>query len=487
MSLHAQLSPEAIARLHAQKRNSTISSLVIALLVLTLIGLILGLFLLPKIQKEEVVIVSYSYEQEKEKPEKKVPKETVQKKPSSPSASVARVITSAAVADVAIPVPEFEVTTPSLDFGESSDFGSGWGSGTGGNGFQSIPSSMRKRCSAQERMDRLKEMGGTAACEKAVVKALDWLQETQNEDGSWTGKVGGHPYPVAMTGMAILAYLGHCETPKSPKYGKTVEKGITYLVNAAMSPGKGNLICSPGVPGHAPAYEHGIATYALAESYTFCKEVNHTIPNLKEVTKKAGERILDGQTNAGGYVYGLPNGGNGGDNSVGYWQLQALKAFKHTKIISDSKFKRDIRNAMGWFEKVQGKNGAIGYRNDSSRSPNLTGGALLCMQFWGEGDSKMARKAADWIRENVKFGSFGSKDSNLYYHYYHAQAMINVGGKDWDKYQKMVRDPILKAQQSDGSWKQTMGHGPVNHHMATCLATMLLEVYYRFLPGTADN
>ena len=484
MSLHAQLSPEAMARLEAQKRNSTISSLVIAFLVLVLIGLVLGLFLLPKIQKEEVVIVTYAYEQEKEKPEKKVPKETVQKKPSSPSASVARVITSAAVSEVAIPVPEVEVTTPSLDFGESSDFGSGWGSGTGGNGFQSIPSSMRKRCSPQERMQRLKEMGGTKECETAVVKALDWLQETQNEDGSWTGKEGKHGYPVAMTGMAILAYLGHCETPKSPKYGKTVEKGMIYLVNAAMNEGKGGLICSAGVPGHAPAYEHGIAAYALSESYTFCKDIKFKIPNLKEATKKAGERILEGQTDSGGYLYGLPNSGNGGDNSVGYWQLQALKAFKHTKIIPDTKFNDDIKNAMGWFDKVQGANGAVGYRASASRSPELTGGALLCMQFWGHGDSDTADKAKDWIKENVKFGAFGSGSSNLYYHYYNAQAMINVGGKDWDWYNDMVRDPILEAQQSDGSWKQKMNHGPVNTHMATCLATMLLEVYYRFLPGT---
>ena len=485
MPLHAQLSPEAIASLHAQRRNSTISSLVIAVLVLVLIGLVLGLFLLPKIQKEEVVIVSYSYEQEKEKPEKPTPKETVQKKPSSPSASVARVITSAAVSEVAIPVPEVEVTTPSLDFGDGNDFGSGWGSGTGGNGFQSIPSSMRKRCSPQERMQRLKEMGGTPDCEKAVVKALDWLQETQNEDGSWTEEGAKHGYPVAMTGMAILAYLGHCETPKSPKYGKTVEKGIIYLVNAAMGGGNKGLVSSAGAPGHAPAYEHGIATYALAESYTFCKEIKFKIPNLKEATKKAGERILEGQTNAGGYVYGLPNGGNSGDNSVGYWQLQALKAFKHTKILPDTKFKDDIKNAMGWFDKVQGGDGAIGYREQSSRSPGLTGGALLCMQFWGHGDSETAEKAAEWIKNNVKFGAFGGKDSNLYYHYYHAQAMINVGGKEWDKYNDMVRDPIIEAQQSDGSWKQKMGHGPVNDHMATCLATMLLEVYYRFLPGTS--
>lgn len=139
MSLHADLSPEAKARLQAQKRNSTISSLLISLLFLVLIGLVLGLFLLPKIQKDEVVIVTYSYEQEQEKPDPKPIKETVKKKPSSPSASVARVITSAAVADVAIPVPEVEVTTPSTDFGADADFGSGWGTGSGsGSGSASF-------------------------------------------------------------------------------------------------------------------------------------------------------------------------------------------------------------------------------------------------------------------------------------------------------------------------------------------------------------
>ena len=50
-----------------------------------------------------------------------------------------------------------------------------------------------------------------------------------------------------------------------------------------------------------------------------------------------------------------------------------------------------------------------------------------------------------------------------------------------------LRDKIIEAQEEDGSWKQKMSHGPVNQHMATCLATMLLEVYYRFLPGTAEE
>ncbi|MEN8785795.1 MAG: hypothetical protein ABF379_15635, partial [Akkermansiaceae bacterium] len=41
MSLHAQLSPEAQARIAAQRRNSTLTSVIIALLAMTLIGVIL--------------------------------------------------------------------------------------------------------------------------------------------------------------------------------------------------------------------------------------------------------------------------------------------------------------------------------------------------------------------------------------------------------------------------------------------------------------
>jgi hypothetical protein len=66
--------------------------------------------------------------------------------------------------------------------------------------------------------------------------------------------------------------------------------------------------------------------------------------------------------------------------------------------------------------------------------------------------------------------------------------MINHGGKEWDDYNLLFRDKLLKAQNADGSWNQGgIKHGPVNVHMATCLATLMLEVYYRFLPGTGGK
>jgi len=53
-------------------------------------------------------------------------------KPAAPSSSVAKVITSGVVNEVAIPVPETATATPSLDFGKGGDFGKGWGAGSGG-------------------------------------------------------------------------------------------------------------------------------------------------------------------------------------------------------------------------------------------------------------------------------------------------------------------------------------------------------------------
>ena len=82
------------------------------------------------------------------------------------------------------------------------------------------------------------------------------------------------------------------------------------------------------------------------------------------------------------------------------------------------------------------------------------------MQFWDHGDTKEAKKAAEWIENNVKFGRFGSKDSNLYCHYYHAQAMINVGGKSGTNTTRWCATPSLTPNKRM-ILKQNVGsHGP---------------------------
>ena len=63
---------------------------------------------------------------------------------------------------------------------------------------------------------------------------------------------------------------------------------------------------------------------------------------------------------------------------------------------------------------------------------------------------------------------------------------MNRGGADWDFYNKNFRDEILAAQDADGSFKNPGNplHGTGRVHYRTCLCILMLEVYYRFLPGT---
>ncbi|MFK7910678.1 MAG: prenyltransferase/squalene oxidase repeat-containing protein [Akkermansiaceae bacterium] len=481
MSLHAQLSPEAQARLRAQQRNSTITSLIISILSILLVGIILLYWFLPVIENVTPDIVSYQAGAEEEnKVQKREMTRAVERKPSAPSSSMAKVIAANTTSPTAVPVPEVDVPDPSTDFGNGDDFGDGWGSGEGegGGGFGNIPATMKKRCSKEDRLDRLLKNGGNEQCEEAVMKALRWLKKTQNADGSWTGSSKG-----AMTGFALLAFLGHCETPNSEEFGDAVTRAIVYLVGLGMK-NDGRLATSD-VKSHGWVYEHGIATYALAEAYTFCHSLGINLPNLAEVTKTAGDMIITGQTDDGGWLYGYQSGG-GGDNSVGFWQIQALKACKHTKLWDDKSFKTVSRKSLEWLGKAQGSNGAIGYRGNSERSPGLTAGGVLAFQMWGKSNAKEVRQGVKYIRKNTKFEWNGDQDSSLYYHYYNAQAMINRGGEDWKFYNDMFRDILLENQKPDGTWPNSAKHSG-NLHMSTCLATFMLEVYYRFLPATGQK
>ncbi len=136
MSLHVQLTPEAQARLDSQRRNSTISSIIIAILVIVLIGLILALVLLPSIVKEIPVIVSYqgaAAPTENLEQKKAVP--SMSRRPSAPSAAMSKVIAANTVSSLAVPVPDIDVTDISANFGTGDDFGDGWGGDGGGMGM----------------------------------------------------------------------------------------------------------------------------------------------------------------------------------------------------------------------------------------------------------------------------------------------------------------------------------------------------------------
>lgn len=379
-------------------------------------------------------------------------------------------------------------------FGSGTGTGAGMGMGAGaGKLFGLIPETMRKRCSKEDRLARLKENGGTPACDEAVTKALRWLKENQNADGSW-----GDGREPAMTGLALLAYFGHCETPASEEFGDSCMKGIVYLVNVGM---KNDGRMASNFSENSWSYEHGIATYALGEAATFCKELKVDIPSLMEVTQKAGQFIIDNQHEKGGWAYLYATEGGHADVSVAGWQLQALKACSHTGIRYQG-LTTCIGKGLDYLTSCQDESGGYGYtgKNPADRAPGektdyhtLTGVGMLCNQMWGKGARAEVRNAAKYVLDRTKF-DYNSEFCDLYGHYYESQAMMQRGGDEWKQYNEMFRDQILNNQDSDGSWK-IPGQGKQVRAVAaeyrdnskngkiyrTALCTLMLEVYYRFL------
>lgn len=369
-------------------------------------------------------------------------------------------------------------------FGKGAGNGGGLGMGGGaGKLFGLIPENMRKRCSKEDRLQRLKDNGGTPACEEAVLKALRWLKANQKPDGSWPGN------SPAMTGLALLAYFGHCETPVSEEFGDSCMKGIVYLVNLGMK-NEGKI--ATGFTENSWPYEHAIATYALGEASTFCKEAKIEVPNLMEITEKAGQYIIDNQNKNGGWAYLYATEGGHTDVSVAGWQIQALKACSHNNSIKYKGMSACISRGLKYLNGCQSEDGGFGYTGPHAGEAGyftLTGVGMLCNQMWGKGNLSGVRKGAKYILENSKF-DYNTEFCDLYGHYYESQAMMQTGGKEWTQYNNMFRDQLLGNQDEDGSWK-TPGGGKKPRAVAaswvgdktyrTCLCTLMLEVYYRFL------
>jgi hypothetical protein len=375
--------------------------------------------------------------------------------------------------------------------GVGSGIGDGWGPGSG-KGFIALPAILRSRCSPQERLTKMRENGGNEQCEGAVKKSLQWLQKKQNPDGSW-----GTSHKGGMTGLALLAYLGHCETPESPVYGETVLKGLTYL----MELGQKNKAPFDGIYSTQPSvisstYEHGIATYAMGEMYSFAKLGSKPIPGLRESFERGTAIIITKQQGPGswGYKDGIGYDQYGrNDLSVTGWQYQALKAAKHTGL-KIAGLPAAIKKVEKYLESTQTADGGFGGadRTQHYNQWNLTGAALLGLQTLGVGNAGMIQKGIRWLVDELKKEPLNwNSDCYLYVWYYNTQAFFQKGGEPWAKWNEQFQKIILENQNADGSYKVegvgtigsagTSAAGGDADIYRVCLCTLMLEVYYRYL------
>jgi hypothetical protein len=358
--------------------------------------------------------------------------------------------------------------------GAGGGFGKGIGIG-GQAGFVSLPPSMKARCSSAERIQKLRESGVSGECERAVSNALEYLKTVQNKDGSWGQGAGNTADTGAMTGFALLCYLGRCETPESPFYGDTVMKGILYLIELAKKNEDGIFSEKPQT-SHA-TYEHGIATYALGEMYTLARLGSKSLPGMREAFEKGVRTIIKYQTPLGAWAYGGEAAGyrtTGEDLSVTGWQYQALKAAKLTGLKIPELYST-IDKTVKYLDGKQTKDGGYGNSNREKgyNQWTLTGVGVLGMQTLAHGKTNEWKKGVKFAYEFLQAEPPKWESANLYSWYYWAQIFFQNGGAEMKYWNDTALPLILQGQSKNGSFK-----GGVYN---TALCTLMLEVYYRYL------
>jgi hypothetical protein len=314
------------------------------------------------------------------------------------------------------------------------------------------------------RGEALAKFGAPEGTENAVLKALRWLKANQNDSGSWDM---GAP-DTAMTGLALMCFLAHGETPQSQEFGHTVEYAIKFLVSQQKADGNFS-----GTGGHH-VYGNAIANYALCEAYAMTR-----IVLLKQICEKGVQVIVDGQQAEGTWDYGY-SAGPRKDTSVMAWQAQALKA-AYMAGCDVKGLTEAMEQATKGFMLMQGNQGGFGYT--SAGNGPLAGAAVLSMQLLNKGGKESITKGLEYMYEwQMDWdGKKYVKKNPLYHWYYITQAKFQAGGADWNSWNDVMSPTLIGKQFEDGHWEHPSAHekSPV---YSTTLACLMLEVYYRHLP-----
>ncbi|MDH3716974.1 MAG: squalene--hopene cyclase [Planctomycetota bacterium] len=356
-----------------------------------------------------------------------------------------------------------------------------------------VPDVYRQRF-GKNRAENARRKGGTRRSEDAVRAGLKWLAAAQHRDGRWDAsqwgagadarlaqqqrQQAGAKADTGVTGLALLAFLGagHTHTHAGP-YRDTVRRGLEYLISQQAA--DGNLAGSARL--FAAMYCHGMATFAISEAYAITAD-----DRLESVVRSAVGYTLNVQhPTTGGWRY---RRGDLGDTSQLGWQVMALKSAEVGGItIPDGTW-----YAVGrYLSRVSSGDygGLAAYREGQGPSRAMTAEALVCRQLLGSSTrDQTANEAVRFILGELPVSDRqGGGRMNFYYWYYAALALYQRQDEAWDRWNTAMQNALVETQvpagQYAGSWSpDTRWGGYGGRVYTTAMATLCLEVYYRYLP-----
>jgi hypothetical protein len=330
----------------------------------------------------------------------------------------------------------------------------------------------------------------------AIVYALHWLARHQLHDGNWslqhyadrckdatcTGP-GAVESEVAATALGTLPFLAAGQTHLSRgTYQKTVATAIGWLLRHQKADGD--------LREGSTMYAHALATITLCEAcgMTGDRAVGYAAQRAVTFIQNAQN------TTTGGWRY---QPGEEGDLSVLGWQVMALRSAQMAGLKVDAAV---LERAKTFLQTVASPNpnggstsssqsgGLFAYTPGSRASTTMTSVGLLCHQYLGmRRDDPLMVAGTAHLLDNLPDNTV----RDVYYWYYASQVMHNQPGPDWDAWKRKMRRALIESQDREGcaagSWDP---YRPATDRwgvqggrlMMTSLATLTLEVPFRYLP-----
>lgn len=391
---------------------------------------------------------------------------------------------------------------------------------------QPVPTNYQMRLSPQRQQFSMLN-GGDANTEAAVERALAWLAQAQGPDGGWNAAqhgAGREPPPhvtlpdseyrqntglkanTAMTGLALLAFLGAGHTHTDGQYQANVTRGLQYLLSQQLPSGdlagRDQVGRDPTVR-FARMYSHGMAALALTEAYGMTGDAI-LLPPIQSACRYTLNAM---NPRTGGWRYEAPTD-DPGDLSQFGWQAMLLHSAESNKSVLLPDQSHLMMNRF--LDSVAtGKHGGLAvYRPRPGRmplpeqaTPAMTAEAMASRLLL---ELQVAPQAAEECQAMMLRNLPTNSEENLYYWYYATLAMYQLRGETnrnqvsfnvassggeqaWTQWNDSLKQQLCSTQlprgKNQGSWEPTCIWGSYGGRVySTAVACMCLEVYYRYLP-----
>jgi len=298
---------------------------------------------------------------------------------------------------------------------------------------------------------------------RALVKSLDFLASTQQEDGSWPS------HEIAGAGLSIMSFIGGDCAGKD--HSANIRAALGYLKSqftpgSQFPAGSAEAAIRGGMFGPVSGkvmYEQAIATLSVIEAFAALNEAS-----LEPMAEEAIGLIVRSQNSAqkpvtlkgptppdsphyGGWRYEPDY--EDADLSVSAWQVLALRAAVNAGFGVPE---RVFKDAAKYVRTLKGEDGSFGYDGpaDIGDSCARAGMGALALQLCGAPKDPLIGPAIRFMQAYGPTWNFEYPGDGypFYYWYYATRVMYLAGGEDWRVWKDYMCRFLLDNQDEKGSW-----------------------------------